>query len=197
MILQAAQDVLVEKGYHDMSMDEIAARVGIAKGTVYLHFPSKEDMVIALFVRDVQLLAQRIKAVVSEQATPKAKLASILRFVYGELFEKKMQTLHVIYNSAELKKLFEDRRMTGCMQESWQKLTETIGVLLDEGKAAGEFDQTLPTPVMQHVFFGLISPKSYERLINEEHMTPDDLVQYASRIYFKGIAAGNTVLKEE
>ncbi|MFL5699301.1 MAG: helix-turn-helix domain-containing protein, partial [Ktedonobacteraceae bacterium] len=45
LILQAAEEVLIEKGYHEMSMDEIAARVGISKGTVYLHFASKEDLV--------------------------------------------------------------------------------------------------------------------------------------------------------
>ena len=36
LILQAAEEVLMEKGYHETSIDEIAARVGIAKGTVYL-----------------------------------------------------------------------------------------------------------------------------------------------------------------
>src|SRR5712692_7340143 len=49
LILQAAEEVLMENGYYEMSMDEIAMRVGIAKGTVYLHFPSKEDLVIAFF----------------------------------------------------------------------------------------------------------------------------------------------------
>lgn len=42
LILEAAEEVMIEKGYHETSMEEIAARVGIAKGTVYLHFPSKE-----------------------------------------------------------------------------------------------------------------------------------------------------------
>src|SRR5437868_1159254 len=60
LILKAAEDVLMEKGYHETSIDEIAARVGIAKGTVYLHFPSKEDLVVAIFERDMQQLLQSI-----------------------------------------------------------------------------------------------------------------------------------------
>ena len=59
LILQAAEEVLSERGYHEMSIDEIAARVGIAKGTVYLHFASKEDLVFALFEREVQTFAQK------------------------------------------------------------------------------------------------------------------------------------------
>ena len=53
LILQAAEAVLTEKGYYDTTIDEIAARVGIAKGTVYLHFPSKEDLVVALWEREM------------------------------------------------------------------------------------------------------------------------------------------------
>src|SRR5581483_8243141 len=48
LILRAARELLMERGYHDMSIDEIAERVGISKGTVYLHFASKEDLVLAL-----------------------------------------------------------------------------------------------------------------------------------------------------
>src|SRR5713226_1799238 len=60
LILQVAEEVLLEKGYHEASIDEIASRVGIAKGTVYLHFPSKEDLVVAIFERDMQQLLQYI-----------------------------------------------------------------------------------------------------------------------------------------
>ncbi len=53
LILLAAEEVLIEKGYHEMSMDEIAARVGISKGTVYLHFASKEDLVFEGCMREM------------------------------------------------------------------------------------------------------------------------------------------------
>src|SRR6267154_3540256 len=69
LILQAAEEVLMEKGYHETSIDEIAARVGIAKGTVYLHFPSKEDLVIAIFERDMQQLLQYIDTAMSTDLT--------------------------------------------------------------------------------------------------------------------------------
>ncbi|HEY4389380.1 MAG TPA: helix-turn-helix domain-containing protein, partial [Ktedonobacteraceae bacterium] len=54
LILQTAEEVLFEKGYYNTSMDEIAARVGIAKGTLYHHFVRKEDLVYALFERLLQ-----------------------------------------------------------------------------------------------------------------------------------------------
>lgn len=189
LILQAAQDVLVEKGFHEMSMDEIAASVGIAKGTVYLHFPSKEDLVIALFERDINHLLDEVKAAIDAEGTPRVRLEAILQLLYGEFFKKRIQTLYMIYNSAELRKLFEDRRMAGCMQESWRQLTDRVAALLDEGKEAGEFDSTIPTPVMRNTFFNLLTPKSFDRLVAEDQIAPAELVQHLSRLYFKGIAA--------
>src|SRR5438132_5265289 len=53
-ILDAAQEVLVERGLHEMSMDDIAARVGIAKGTIYLHFSSKDALAAALVARGIE-----------------------------------------------------------------------------------------------------------------------------------------------
>src|SRR5207302_2286127 len=73
LILQAAEEVLAEKGYHETSMDEIAARVGIAKGTVYLHFPSKEDLVVALYEGNVQKMSQAVEAILSSELTARAK----------------------------------------------------------------------------------------------------------------------------
>jgi AcrR family transcriptional regulator len=43
-IVQAALDLFVEKGFSSTRMDEIAKRAGVTKGTVYLYFPSKDDL---------------------------------------------------------------------------------------------------------------------------------------------------------
>jgi len=43
-IVQAALDLFVEKGFSSTKMDEIAKHAGVTKGTVYLYFPSKEDL---------------------------------------------------------------------------------------------------------------------------------------------------------
>src|SRR5579871_1033504 len=56
LILEAADDLMLERGYHDTSIDDIAARVGISKGTVYHHFTSKEDLVVALLERGMRHL---------------------------------------------------------------------------------------------------------------------------------------------
>jgi TetR/AcrR family transcriptional regulator, fatty acid metabolism regulator protein len=187
LILQVAEEMLMEKGYYETSIEEIAARVGIAKGTVYLHFPSKEDLVVAIFERDMQKLADFIGAIVSSPMTARGKMEAILQFMYEGISNKRMQMLDSLYNSAELRRIFLEKE--ACTRHVWEELSARIASVLDEGKATGEFDKTLPTAIMLSAFTGLLAPRSYERLIVEEQMTAEEVAKGLGRIYFKGIAA--------
>ena len=188
LILLAAEEVLIEKGYHEMSMDEIAARVGISKGTVYLHFASKEDLVFALFERDMQKFQELVEARIDPASTARGRLETILHLMFEGLLSKRISLLYTIYNSSELRKIFIEKK--GCMREMMEQLTTCVTSLLEEGKAGGEFDATLATSVMLSAFFSLLSPKSYERLIVDDQLPPGESVKQLGRIYFKGIAAG-------
>jgi AcrR family transcriptional regulator len=187
LILEAAEEVLMEKGYYETSMDEIAARVGIAKGTVYLHFPSKEDLVVAIFQRDMEKLLQLIKTTISSSLTPREKTEIILEQLYGSLFTRRMQLFYSISNFAELKQNIVEKKT--CVRDLWHEISAEMTSLLEEGKAAGEFDSSIPTAVMLSTFFCFLSPRSYQRLMDEEHIPANELAKHVARIYFKGITA--------
>lgn len=191
LILQAAEEVLAEKGYYETSIDEIAARVGIAKGTVYLHFPGKEDLVIAILERNAQAMVELVEATVATARGNREKLEAILRFVYGGFFDpgKKhlMQLPYIVMNSAELRRVFVEKK--GCMRGKWDRLEAFVASILEDGKAAGEFDKTMPTPVMISPFFSLLSPRSFERLATDNQISVSDFVKHLGHFYFKGIAA--------
>src|ERR1700738_5708389 len=82
LILQAAEEVLLEKGYYETSMDEIAARVGIAKGTLYLHFARKEDLVFALLERELHTVLLMVEHANTMEGNAQEKLAFILNSLY-------------------------------------------------------------------------------------------------------------------
>ena len=187
LILQVAEEVLMEKGYYETSIDEIAARVGIAKGTVYLHFPSKEELVIAIFESDLQQLLQYIDSTMDSTLTARGKIEAIFDLMHGGIISKRVQLLYSISNSAGLRHLLVEKN--GCLRETWDQLSARLNSLFEEGKAAGEFDSTLPTRVMLSAFYSLLSPKSYERLMDEGQMPAEEVAKNLKRIYFKGISA--------
>jgi len=191
LILQAAEEVLMEKGYYETSIDEIAARVGIAKGTVYLHFPGKEDLVIAILERNPQAVVELVEATSASAGTNREKLEAILQVMYSGFFDPRrsqlMQLPYTVMNSPELRRVFVEKK--GCMRGKWDHLEVLIASILEDGKAEGEFDKTIPTPVMISAFFSLLSPRSFERLNANNQMTVSEFVEYLGRFYFKGIAA--------
>ena len=187
LILQVAEEVLMEKGYHETTIDEIAVRVGISKGTVYLHFPSKEDLVIAIFESDMQQLLQYIDSTIGSTLTAREKIESIFDLMHGGIISKRMQLLFSISNSGGLRHLLFEKK--GCLREVWDQLSTRLNSLFEEGKATGDFDSTLPTLVMLSAFYSLLSPKSYERLTEDGQMSAEEVEKNLKRIYFKGISA--------
>ncbi|WP_255216272.1 TetR/AcrR family transcriptional regulator [Pseudenhygromyxa sp. WMMC2535] len=100
-ILEAAHERFVAQGYRETSMDEIAVAVGVAKGTLYLYFPRKIDLLIACIAREklalVPMLARAFDEGLSAQERLKQWLVVMLtwpaeaplntRIVEGELAE--------------------------------------------------------------------------------------------------------------
>jgi TetR/AcrR family fatty acid metabolism transcriptional regulator len=185
LIIQAAQDVLLEKGYYETSMDEIANRVGVAKGTIYTHFPGKEELVLAIFQRYMQNFLSNVNDIVTQDLTPHGKLEAIMTLIYSGFFAKQTQLMSSIYNGVDIKRMLMEKN--GCMKDMWHSLADTVSQLLDEGKHLGEFDATIPTEAMLYSFFCNISPKAYERLIVNSNMSHQELMTYLQKIYFNGI----------
>lgn len=186
LIIQAAEEIFQEKGYYEASMDEIAARVGIAKGTIYTHFPGKEELVLAIFRRNLEAFIQRIDAVIDTETTPRARLEALIQFVYTGLYSKHAQLLSSMYNGVDMKRMIMEKG--GCMSDLWESVVSRVTRLLEEGKAAGELNPAIPTKVMLFSFFSLFSPKSYDRLLLGDELSREDLIKQLRDVYFNGIA---------
>ena len=78
-ILDAARAVFSRDGYAASSVDEVAAEAGIAKGTVYLYFKSKEDLYLAALLRDVKEFGDAARAEMEREPTLLEKIEAFLR----------------------------------------------------------------------------------------------------------------------
>ncbi len=78
-ILDAADRLLARFGYRKMTVDDVAQEAGIGKGTVYLSFPSKEEVALGCIDRMVDGLLARLRVLAAEQRPASARLRDILR----------------------------------------------------------------------------------------------------------------------
>lgn len=69
-ILDTAERLFVSKGYENTSTTDILNEIGIARGTLYYHFKSKEDILIAMIDRQVGQMAAKAKAIANNKEIP-------------------------------------------------------------------------------------------------------------------------------
>ena len=77
-LLKIAYRMFIEKGYDNTSIDEIIAEAGIAKGTYYYHFPSKEATLEAVIDMMISEEAERAKAVITAPVPVPQKIIAVI-----------------------------------------------------------------------------------------------------------------------
>jgi AcrR family transcriptional regulator len=77
-ILDATDRLLSQSGYKKMTIDDLAREVGIGKGSVYLHFRSKEDIALSHIDRIIDRLCNRLHEIADSDATCERRLADML-----------------------------------------------------------------------------------------------------------------------
>jgi TetR/AcrR family fatty acid metabolism transcriptional regulator len=134
-ILDAADRLLAHYGYRKMTVEDIAREAGIGKGTVYLHFPSKEEVVLSRVDRMVERLKERLWAVARSDADAAIRLRLMLltRVLYRfDSVQHYTQSLNDLL--AALRPGLLARRVRYFDEEA-----QIFAQVLNEGREIGEF----------------------------------------------------------
>ena len=136
-ILEAALAVFAEKGLVGARMDDIAARAGVTKGTIYLYFPSKNDVFKALLSAQISERLKTVGAMVDGFEGPTSQLiASVIRFAANVLVDSKNVVLPKIV-IAEITKFPELLRFY--REDVIERGLGLWEAILKRGIARGEF----------------------------------------------------------
>jgi AcrR family transcriptional regulator len=73
-LLDVAARLFRERGYHVTSMRDIAHEVGMLSGSIYYHFSSKEELLLAVYEEGLRHIAEQVDAAVAERNTPWERL---------------------------------------------------------------------------------------------------------------------------
>src|SRR5882757_6326521 len=84
-ILRAAIDVFAERGYFNAQVADVARAAGVAAGTVYLYFRSKDDVLVSIFERTMREALAEGRAAVAEIRDPRQRLSKLARLHLARL----------------------------------------------------------------------------------------------------------------
>jgi AcrR family transcriptional regulator len=137
-IIRTVNLLLAEKGFEAMTVDEVAAAVGIAKASLYKHFPSKEDLAAAAMV-SVMRRAQDFIATLPADAAPVANLRAVVRWTMEVKLAGEMPSLPSQNSKLRAALIGNRDYMDGLMEVS-----DALGAWIEAAQAQGALNASIP-----------------------------------------------------
>jgi AcrR family transcriptional regulator len=134
-ILDATDSLLSRYGYKKMTIDDLAKEVGIGKGSVYLHFTSKEEIVLSHIDRIIEQLKGKLSAIAASGEKPEDRLRKMLKTRVLHRFESVQHyTQNLNDLLAAIRPNFLARRETYFTQEA-----RIFAAVIEDGQQSGDF----------------------------------------------------------
>jgi len=180
-ILDAANRLLAQKGYDLMTMDEVAAEVGIAKASLYKHFESKETLAAASmtrFIADARAMAQELPAHLSALD----KLKAVVRWAVRIHLSGTMPSLPSTRSSIQ-QALLEHQPYVQCLQA----LTEQLGQWIGQAQEDNDLSPALPGEVILYTIYARSCDPVADFLKGGGAFSDDDIVELLVHTCFEGM----------
>ena len=149
VILDAALKTFVKRGYPDTKVAEIASEAGVAEGTLYNYFQSKEDLLLALFDEKWSMIIAEIKKKIQRLDDPNRKLKAIFSTVVM-MFKRNRQLAELFMVDIKQSSIFLNNYTINRIIE----FLDLIEDILEEGKRKGIYRKDLNTRVAKMIIFG-------------------------------------------
>lgn len=182
-ILAAVNVLLAEKGYDAMTVDDVAAYLGIAKTSLYKHFESKDALAAAAMVRLLER-AQEVAAAQPASAAALEKLSAVLRWALVEQLGKRMPKLPST-NSSLRDALARHKPYMARLME----LSDVLGGWIEAGQKAGEITRAVPAEVVLYTLYARTCDPVVELLKASGGYSDDEIVGFMTTVAFDGLAA--------
>lgn len=134
-LLVAAVQAFAERGYHGTSTRDIAARVGLSPGGLYVHFPSKEDLLYRISLLGTQLSLKSVRDAAASQDDPIARLRAVV-----EVLAARGARYHTTGRVVEYELGSLDEAHYSEIAELRREIGASVREILEDGVRAGVFD---------------------------------------------------------
>jgi TetR/AcrR family fatty acid metabolism transcriptional regulator len=183
-ILRAAITVFAHNGYFNSKVADIAREAGVADGTVYLYFKSKEEILHSIFDRTVDEAVVDAKKQLDAISDPREKLRQIARLHLERLGADR--NLAVVFQ-------VELRGSTKFMEEfsaaGFAEYLALIRSTFEEGQRAGVFRAELNAKIVAKVLFGALDEMATNWILSPRRYKLAPMADQVLDIFLNGVSA--------
>jgi len=147
LILEVARKMLLESGYLGVTMDRIAQQIEYSKGTVYQHFSSKEDVLVALAGQTANTRADLFTRAAAFRGNPRERMTAVgvADDLFVRLYPQHWQAEHIIRAASIQSKVARERLKE--LESTEARCFDAIAAVLHDAVVAGDIelaDEELP-----------------------------------------------------
>lgn len=177
LILITAEELITTNGYHSATMLDIAKSLDIAKGTLYLHYKSKEALVFAIVKPKLIKFFEVTTNIVASGKTPQEKIRNMIEGGFKNKF------FHfVLLSFPDMAAVFKEDRHNELMSIQ-QEILDCFAHVITIGKKESAFHTKLPSDYLALQLMQLFDPLIYNALVINGDMNHEDFIENSS-IYF-------------
>jgi AcrR family transcriptional regulator len=178
-ILQAAAELFTERDFHQVLMDDVAARADVGKGTVYRYFPTKEELYFATIFEGWDRLGKELEAVAQQHGPLHETLEHVTRQVLSYFWHRRqfVTLVHRLENNLE-----------GEEQADWQRRRDSIVGVFADILSKGVAAQALSNGQMRLVTEMYLGMLRSIILYRGDHDTPDTMAPLAVQLFLDGLS---------
>jgi TetR/AcrR family transcriptional regulator, regulator of autoinduction and epiphytic fitness len=180
-IVLAASRLLAEKGFDLMTVDQVAADVGIAKASLYKHFSSKEALAAAAMVR-VLGVALKYLASMPEGPSPLEQLKTVARWMLQSQLAGEMPSLPSQNSSLRAALLGNKAYLDGLMQVS-----DRIGAWIEQAQKDGSISAKLPPELVLYTLYARACDPVPEFLKASGNYSHEQIIELVVTTCFDGL----------
>ncbi len=190
MVRQAAAEVIARDGFHDATIDKIAAAAGVAVGTIYNYFHNKDDILNYIFQNEYEKRRDFYENMRKQNIHPLEQLKLILTMHFDEV-KKNPHVFRVLLQERHISRFCHFQGMS-----RFEGLPRFIEEILAAGISSGKL-QRLDLKIITVAIFGAIEALMRRYLLELEENGQSFLLDHASteilKLFWNGLARGEMV----
>ena len=175
--------VFAQKGYFTARVRDIASTAGVADGTIYLYFKSKEDIIVSLFADFLEKHLARAKEEIARARTPRQKLLAIARHQLAGLSERR--EVAILFQT----ELRQSTLMSRLSSTELRRYFDLLSNVIEEGQKGGVFRPEIPRSLVVQSFFGALDELVTSWILSPTHYNLVDLAEPVTDLFLGGLDA--------
>jgi TetR/AcrR family transcriptional regulator, fatty acid metabolism regulator protein len=184
-IIDAAVRVFARKGYYNSRVADIAREAGIAAGTIYLYFPTKDAILVTLFREKMAQFVAAARKAISNLPDAVSKLRHLIR-LHFEMLESNPDLAEVV--QVELRQ--GQKFFRGASAQEVSSYFALIASVIEEGVEQGSFRSSLPVPVATKALFGAMDQLATSWVLGKRGYRLVESADALADLFLRG-ASGN------